>query len=63
LLWDDLLSGIAFYLIIEGLFPFISPKGWKGSLFVIGKLKDHKLRQFGFLLISLGLVILFFSRS
>tara|TARA_Y100001970_G_C14016150_1_gene741030 strand:- start:290 stop:481 length:192 start_codon:yes stop_codon:yes gene_type:complete len=63
LLWNELLSGIAFYLIIEGLFPFISPKGWKGALFVIGKLKENKLRQFGLLLIFVGLVILYFSRS
>tara|TARA_A100000164_G_C21852261_1_gene745607 strand:+ start:1173 stop:1364 length:192 start_codon:yes stop_codon:yes gene_type:complete len=63
LLWDDLISGIAFYLIIEGLFPFVSPKGWKGSLIFIGKLNDQKLRRFGFLLIFFGLIILFFIRS
>ncbi len=60
--WSDLLSAFALYLVIEGLFPFISPAKWRQSLAVIARLKEGQLRFFGLLSILSGLLLLLWVR-
>jgi uncharacterized protein YjeT (DUF2065 family) len=63
LAWSDLFVGIAFYLIIEGLFPFASPQLWRRGLAGIAQLPDHQLRGFGLAIVIAGLALLFVARS
>ena len=61
--WTDLFSGLAFYLIIEGLLPFASPKGWRQGLAIMAQLDDGQLRSFGLGLVIAGLALLYFIRG
>ena len=60
--WADLLAGFAFYLILEGLLPFVSPPNWRRGLAAMSELNDGQLRGFGLAIVMMGLVLLFFVR-
>ena len=60
--WADLFAGLAFYLILEGLFPFLIPDSWRRGLAALSKLDDNQLRTFGLMVTSVGLVLLFIVR-
>jgi uncharacterized protein YjeT (DUF2065 family) len=62
LAWADLFTGLAFYLILEGLFPFVSPRGWRRGLAAMAELNDGQLRAFGLAIVTAGLVLLLFIR-
>jgi uncharacterized protein YjeT (DUF2065 family) len=61
--WNDLLAAFALYLILEGLLPFITPKGWKRSLEQITQLSDRQLRIIGLSSMLAGLVLLTIVRG
>ncbi|MBH97644.1 MAG: DUF2065 domain-containing protein [Rhodospirillaceae bacterium] len=61
--WSDLFAGIAFYLIIEGLFPFINPNAWRRGLSVMAQFEDQQLRNFGLGVVIAGLTLLYFVRG
>ena len=61
--WADLFVGFAFYLILEGLLPFASPRAWRKGLAAMGELSDGQLRGFGLAVIVAGLVVLYFARN
>ena len=46
--WSDLLAGLSFYLVIEGLLAFVNPAGLKRVLARIITLSDSNLRGSGF---------------
>ena len=56
--WADLLAALALYLVIEGLLPFASPRGWRQALVLLGQLSDRQLRIFGLLSVVTGLTLL-----
>lgn len=61
--WADLLAGLAFYLVIEGLFPFAAPDAWRRGLAGIARLGDNQLRSFGLAAVIAGLVLLLIVRG
>ncbi len=61
--WSDLLAALALYLVIEGIVPFASPRGWKQSIELISKLTDSQLRIFGLISMIVGIVLLAVIRS
>ena len=61
--WADLLAGLAFYLILEGLFPFLAPERWRRSLATLAELNEGRLRTFGLAAVIAGLVLLFSVRG
>jgi uncharacterized protein YjeT (DUF2065 family) len=63
LAWADLLAGLAFYLILEGLFPFLAPEKWRRSLAALAGLNESRLRLFGLAAVIAGLVLLFSVRG
>jgi uncharacterized protein len=63
LAWADLLAGLAFYLILEGLFPFVAPEKWRRSLAALAELNESRLRIFGLAAVIAGLVLLFSVRG
>lgn len=57
---SKLLTALALLLVIEGLFPFISPNGWKKAMSQILQLPDERLRTFGLVVMLVGVVLLYF---
>lgn len=58
---DIFWSALALVLVIEGLFPFISPGGWRRAFQKLLALEDGQLRFFGLCSIVIGLVLLWIS--
>ncbi|MDV7105683.1 DUF2065 domain-containing protein [Vibrio sp. TH_r3] len=48
---------IGLVLIVEGLGPLISPKGWRSMVAQLGEQPDNKLRRIGGCLVVAGMVI------
>jgi uncharacterized protein YjeT (DUF2065 family) len=61
--WADLLAGLAFYLVLEGLFPFVAPGQWRRGLAGLASLEEGRLRLFGLAAVIAGLVLLFIVRG
>lgn len=61
--WADLFAGLALYLIIEGLFPFVAPQAWRRGIAAIAHLGDNQLRTFGLAAVIAGLVLLLIVRG
>ncbi len=61
--WADLLAGLAFYLVLEGLFPFVAPEQWRRSLAALAALPENRLRLFGLAAVIAGLMLLFSVRG
>jgi uncharacterized protein YjeT (DUF2065 family) len=55
---DIFWSALALMLVLEGLFPFISPGGWRNTFQKLLALQDGQLRFFGLCSILLGLIVL-----
>jgi uncharacterized protein YjeT (DUF2065 family) len=47
--------------VLEGLFPFLSPGGWRQTFLKIMELRDGQLRFFGLAAILLGLATLWLA--
>ncbi|HSV34309.1 MAG TPA: DUF2065 family protein [Ramlibacter sp.] len=55
---DTIWAALALVLVLEGLFPFLSPGGWRRTFQKLLVLQDGQLRFFGLCSILLGLVLL-----
>ena len=55
---ESLLLALALFLIIEGLFPFVAPEGWREMFRRISTLPAHQIRLGGLISIALGLLLL-----
>jgi uncharacterized protein YjeT (DUF2065 family) len=54
--WNVVWAALALVLVFEGLFPFLSPGGWRRTFEQLLKLRDGQLRFFGLVSIGLGLI-------
>lgn len=59
---DTLWLALALVLVIEGLFPFVSPAGWRRMFQQILQLHDGQVRFFGLCSILAGLLLLWLFR-
>jgi uncharacterized protein len=55
---DTLWAALALVLVLEGLFPLLSPRGWRSTFRKLLDLKDGQLRFFGLCSVGLGLLLL-----
>ena len=55
---DILWAALGLLLVFEGLFPFLSPGGWRSTFLRLVQMKDGQLRFFGLTSILLGLITL-----
>jgi uncharacterized protein len=55
---DTLWLALALVLVIEGIFPFVSPGGWRRMFQQIMQLQDGQVRFFGLASILAGLLML-----
>jgi uncharacterized protein len=51
-------AALGLVLVFEGLFPFLSPGGWRRTFQRLLQLQDGQLRFFGLCSILIGLVLL-----
>jgi len=56
---EYLLVGLALVLVIEGLLPFISPKGYRKAALDLARMPDNQIRLVGFSLMLLGVIVLY----
>jgi uncharacterized protein YjeT (DUF2065 family) len=58
---DVVWAALGLLLVLEGLFPFLSPGGWRQTFQKIMELRDGQLRFFGLVAILLGLATLWLA--
>jgi hypothetical protein len=61
--WSDLLTGLALYLVLEGILPFLAPEGWRRSVVLLAGLQGRQLRFFGLASMLAGVALLVFVRN
>jgi len=57
-----LLTGLGFFLVLEGLMPLLVPQSWRETFRRIIELKDGQLRFVGLMSVLTGLVLIFLSK-
>ena len=62
-MWQDFLAALALALVIEGMMPFLSPKGWKEMIRSISQMEDSALRVMGLAVMVVGVVLLYLVRG
>ncbi len=55
---DTLWVALALVLVMEGLFPFLSPTGWRRMFTQLLELNDGQVRFFGLASILVGLLLI-----
>lgn len=61
-MWVDLLTAISLFLVLEGLFPFLNPHGFKRSMAQILQMPESGLRIAGFASMAVGALLLYLVR-
>jgi hypothetical protein len=55
---DTFWAALGLVLVMEGLFPFLSPDGWRKTFMRLLQLRDGQLRFFGLCSVLIGLAVL-----
>jgi uncharacterized protein YjeT (DUF2065 family) len=61
-MWTDLISAVGLMLVIEGIFPFLNPRGLRQTMLMISQIDDRLLRVAGLGSMIIGLLILYAIR-
>ncbi len=61
--WNDLFAAFALYLILEGLFPFLSPRKWQETIAMLASMSESQLRIFGLVSMIAGALLLALVRG
>ena len=61
--WPDLAAALGLLLVIEGIFPFLSPRGMRSALERITAMQDGALRTAGVASMLAGVLVLWLARS
>jgi uncharacterized protein YjeT (DUF2065 family) len=61
--WGDLWAALALVLVLEGLVPFVSPRGYRSMVQQMAAMPEQALRNVGLALIVIGLVGLYLVRG
>ena len=59
----ELLSALCLVAVLEGLFLFVAPRGWKRAVAQMHQLSDRSLRILGGMFVAAGLVSLYLVRG
>jgi hypothetical protein len=59
----DFLSALCLVAVLEGLFLFAAPGGWKRAAEQLHAMPDQRLRAVGGIVVILGLLSLYFVRA
>jgi len=55
---DTLWVAFGLMLVFEGIFPFVSPQGWRDKMAQLMVMQDGQIRFFGLVCIVAGLLML-----
>jgi uncharacterized protein len=58
----DLLAALGLFLVLEGIGPFVNPRGVKRALALLLEVRDRELRIAGLGSMLVGVVIVFLVR-
>ncbi len=58
-MWHDLLVALSLVMVIEGIFPFLSPGTLRKMVRAVDETDDHSLRIAGLVCMVLGVVMLY----
>jgi uncharacterized protein YjeT (DUF2065 family) len=58
-MWHDLLVALALLLVIEGIWPFLSPNSMREALLMIAQQESRSLRISGFVSMVFGVILLY----
>ncbi len=58
-MWQEIFIALALLLVIEGMMPFLNPRGMKQMMQTMAEMDDRTLRIFGFVSMLLGLILLY----
>ena len=61
-MWQDLWTALALMLVIGGIVPFASPRGFRERMRLVGEMDDKGLRTGGLFAMVAGLVLLYLVR-
>jgi hypothetical protein len=61
-MWSEILTAIALVFVLEGLVPFISPRGYKEAVRLLAQLADRQLRTIGLISMLGGVLLLYLVR-
>ena len=61
-MWHDLLSALALLLVLEGILPFLNPRGVRQALLQMAQMNDRVLRFTGLGSMVVGLILLYAIR-
>ena len=61
--WADLGAALALVLVLEGLIPFLSPRGYRNMVQQMAQMPEQMLRNVGLVLIIVGLLLLYLIRG
>jgi hypothetical protein len=61
-MWQELLTALALLLVIEGIMPFASPRGFRDMLRLVGEMDEKALRYSGLFSMIAGLLLLYLVR-
>ena len=61
-MWESIVPALALVLVIEGMLPFLSPKGWREAMSQAAGLPDNTLRIIGFCSMLAGVIVLYLVR-
>jgi uncharacterized protein YjeT (DUF2065 family) len=62
-MWQELLTALSLFLLIEGMIPFISPSKYRNFVERMSQLEDTNLRFIGLISMLIGLLLLFFIKA
>lgn len=60
---SELLSALALVAVLEGLFLFVAPGGWKRAAEQLYAMPNARLRVVGLVVVVLGMLALFLVRG
>ncbi|MFV3412716.1 DUF2065 domain-containing protein [Pseudomonas nitroreducens] len=58
-MWQEFGKAFCLLLVLEGLLPFLYPRGWRDAVSGLGRLGDRSLRLIGLGSMLLGIVLLY----
>lgn len=61
--WPDFAAALGLMLVIEGILPFLNPRGIKRALATMATLEDGALRVSGAVSMAAGLLLLWLIRA
>ena len=61
-MWQELLSALALVLVIEGILPFLNPRGFKRMMGLYQQMEERTLRWNGLAIMLVGVAMLYLVR-